>query len=175
MNSSPIVARAAAALAAGLALAACSGSTDFTVSKDFNVNSTGGVLYTYLDDVDLAAEAPDAWKHRNKIKKLELVGLDGTIQSVSSGAGTTGGGSIVLRPDGGTGSTDVVVGTWPATEPVVAPHSLSVTLSPAAVGVIEAALRGNGRFTVILTGTTVASASFVANVSLHVKLTYKVP
>jgi hypothetical protein len=168
-------AKLAAPLAAVVSLAACSGSTDFTVSKDFNVASTGGVLYTYTDDVDLAAEAPQAWKHRSKIKKLELVGLDGTIQSVSAGSGTTGGGSIVLRPDGGTGSTDVVVGTWPNTEPVVAPHSLSVTLSPEAVAVIEGALHGNGKFTVLLTGTTVASASFVANVSLHVKLTYKVP
>jgi hypothetical protein len=174
MRPAAAAARLGIALAVTASLAACSGSTDFTVSKDFSVASTGGVVYQYVEAVDLAAEAPDAWKHRSKIKKLELVGLDATIQQLFSPA-TTGGGSIVLRPDGGTGATDVVVGTWPATEPVMAPHSLSVTLSPSAVGVIENALRGNGRFSVLLTGTTVDSASFLANVSLHIKLTYKVP
>lgn len=174
----PLVApatRLAAALVAATSLAACTGHTDFTVSKDFTVNATGGVPYSYAQPVDLAAEASTAWKHRSKIKSLDLVGLDGTIQSVVSGAGTTGGGSIVLRPDGGTGATDVVVGSWPNTEPVVAPHSLAVTLDPAAVSVLEEALRGTGRFTVLFTGTTAADAVFLANVQLHLKLTYKVP
>ena len=167
--------RLAAAVAAAFSLAACTGHTDFTISKDFSVNATGGVPYSYTQAVDLAAEASSAWSHRGKIKSLDLVGLDGTIQSVMSGAGTTGGGSIVLRPDGGTGATDVVVGSWPSTEPVVAPHSLAVTLDPAAVSVLDEALRGSGRFSVLLVGTTVADAAFLANVQLHVKLTYKVP
>jgi hypothetical protein len=164
-----------AAIAGLLAVSACTGSTDFTITKTFNANATGGVAYSYEQAVDLAADAPDAWKHRKKVKSLDLVGLDGTITAANPATGVTGGGSIVLRPDGGTGSTDATVGTWPTTEPVVAMHSLSVTLSPAAVAVIENAIKGNGRFSVLLTGTTSANTVFTADVSLHLKLKFKVP
>jgi hypothetical protein len=78
------------------------------------------------------------------------------------------------RPDGGTGSTDVVVGSWP-TEPIpaTAPHTIGVVLSPAAVSVIESALAGSGKFSIIMTGATAAPVSFPADVTLHLKLKYK--
>ncbi len=163
-----------AAIAALALLAACSGTTDFTVSKTFDVVSVGGQAYSFTKDVDLQADAPDAWKHRDKIKKLELVGIDGTITAVTAGSGTTGSGSLVLRPEGGTGATDVTVGSF-QNEPVVANHSLGIALDAAAIRVIEDALHGSGRFTVLLTGTTVASAAFTVRGDLHLKLTYKVP
>jgi hypothetical protein len=165
----------AAAVGGLLLVSGCTGSTDFTITKTFNANATGGVLYTYTQAVDLASEAPDAWKHRSKVKSLDLVGLDGTITAATPPSGVTGGGSIILRPDGGTGSTDVTVGTWANSEPVVAMHSLSVTLSPSAVSVIESAIKGNGKFSVLLTGTTSANTQFTADVSLHLKLKFKVP
>ncbi len=164
-----------AALGALLFLAACSGTTDFTVKKTFDVNSAGGTaVYTSVQQVDLPADAPDAWKHRNKIKKLELVGLEAVMTNNITGVATTGSGSVLLRPDGG--GADVTVGSW-TNEAIsaAAPDSINATLTPGAVGLIEDALRSNGRFQVVFSGSTVDALHFVTDVTLHVKLTYKVP
>jgi len=155
-------------------LAACTGKTDFTITTTFHPNATGGVQYSLTAPVDMAAEAPSAWKHRDKVKSLDLVELQGTVT-----AGTplpfTGSGTIKLRPDGGTGSTDVVAGSWPAETVSGVPHSLGVTFSAAAVGVIENALEGNGKFTVLLEGSTTTNVQFDVDVTLHLKLNYKIP
>jgi hypothetical protein len=161
--------------AACLSLAACTGSTDFDVSASFYADSAGSpAVYSSTQAIDLAADAPDAWKHRDKVDSLELVGIDGTMTSGAIPAATTGSGTLTLRPDGGTGSTDVVVGTW-SSEPIpaTAPHTIGVVLSPAAVSVIQSALTGSGRFSIIMTGATAAPVSFPADVTLHLKLKYK--
>ena len=179
MNRTLSVLRIAAAGALFL-LAACSGTTDFTVTKDFTVNATGGQRFESTQAVDLAADAADAWKHRSKIKKLELVGIDGTVTSITTPAsgGFTGSGEIWLFPDGVTSSSDPAaqqLGTWPSVAVTAAPHTLSMSLSPAALAVLENALRGTGRFSVHVEGLTQQNAVFTARVALHVKLTYKVP
>ena len=155
-------------------LAACSGNTDFSISKTFHPNATGGVEYSLTAAVDMAQDAPAGWKHRDKVKSLELVEVQGTVTG-GSPIPFTGSGTILLRPDGGTGATDVVAGAWPSETVSGVPHTLGVTLSPAAVGVIETALRGNGKFTVLLEGTTTASVQFDVDVTLHLKLNYKIP
>lgn len=169
-----------AALGALALLAACSGTTDFTVTKDFVANSTAAAGYQATQAVDLAADAPDAWKHRSKIKKLELVGIDGTVTSITTPAtgGFTGNGEIWLFPDGVTSSSDPAaqqLGSWPNEAVTAAPHTLSVSLTPAAIAVLENALRTTGRFAVHVEGGTQQNALFGARVALHVKLTYKVP
>lgn len=169
-----------AALGALALLAACSGTTDFTITKDFAVSATGNQQFESTQSVDLPAAAPEAWKHRKKIKKLEAVGLDGTVTSISlpASGGFTGSGEIWLFPDGVTSTSDpaaLQLGAWPSEQVASAPHTLSVTLQPAAIEVLESALRGNGRFAVHLEGTTQQNAMFNARAALHVKLTYKVP
>jgi len=169
-----------AALGVLALLAACSGTTDFTITKDFAVTATGGQKFESTQAVDLAADAPDAWKHRSKIKKLEAVGLDGTVTSISlpTSGGFTGSGEIWLFPDGVTSSSDpaaLQLGAWPSEAVPAAPHTLSVTLQPAAIAVLESALRSTGRFAVHVEGTTQQNAVFTARAALHVKLTYKVP
>jgi hypothetical protein len=168
-----------AAIGALALLAACSGTTDFTVTKDFNASSTAAAGYEATQAVDLAADAPDAWKHRSKIKKLELVGLDGTVTSITSPAGGfTGDGEIWLFPDGVTSTSGAgaqQLGAWSSVAVTAAPHTLSVTLTPGAIAVLENALRTNGRFAVHVEGGTQQDAVFGARVALHVKLTYKVP
>jgi hypothetical protein len=161
--------------AACFSLAACTGTTDFTITESFIANSAGSpAVYSDVQAVDLASDAPDAWKHRDKVDSLELVGLDATMTASPSPGATTGSGTLSLRPDGGTGSTDVVVGTWPSEPiPASAPHSIGVTLSPAAVSVIESALTGSGKFSIVMTGATAAPVIFPADVSLHLKLKYK--
>jgi hypothetical protein len=164
-------------LAASLTLVACSGTTDFSITKSFTANSAGTpAVYSSVQLVDLPADAPTAWKHKSKIKSLDLVGLDATMTANLSGNATTGSGSLSLRPDGGTGSTDVLVGSWPSEPiPAAAPHSIGVVLSPAAVSVIEDALGGSGKFSIVMSGATAAPVRFTADVTLHLKLTYKIP
>ncbi len=159
----------------GLVLAAgCTRSTDFDITKPFDpVNSDGVSVYTYRQNVDMADEAGSAWKHRSKVKSLELVALEGTMTANYTATATTGGGSIVLSR---AGLADVTVGTW-ANEPIpsAAPHTISTTFNPAAVSLIENALHGDGLFDVTFTGSTANPISFAADVTLHLKLKYKVP
>ena len=168
-----------AAALAGLVLAAgCSGTTDFTVTADFtNVSTAAGTVYGKSVLVDLQAQAPDAWKHRKKVKSLELVGLDATATRVTA-LPMTGSGAIWIGPGSALTTSDpgvVQVGSWPSEAITGVPHSIGVTLSGASLAVIEDALKGDGRFVVFLSGTTVDAENFDATAVLHVKLKYKVP
>ena len=152
----------------------CSGSTDFTITKSFDLNSTAGVPYgPYIQNVDLAAEAGGAWKHRSKIKSLDLVGLDATMTQRTDGGGpTTGSGSIVLSRNG----VDATVGTWTDHPiPALAPDSIGVVLDAAAMSIVNDAIHGDGLFSVKLTGTTAAAVTAKVQVDLHMKMKYRVP
>jgi hypothetical protein len=162
-----------AGLGGVLLLAACSGNVDFTITKHFTADATGGTTYTDTQHVDLAADAPDGWKHRNKIKSLDLVGLDATMTQNVTGNATTGSGSIVLKRSG---FADETVGTWTGHAiPAAAPDSIGVTLKPAAMDIINDAIRNDGKFDVVFSGSTAASIKFTADVSLHLKMKFKVP
>jgi hypothetical protein len=152
----------------------CSGKTDFTITKTFSMNSTGGVWNAGTANVDLAAEAGSAWKHRDKIRSLDLVGLDATMTARSDSNGATlGSGQIVLsRADG----SSAIVGTWTNhTIPAAAPDSIGVVLNAAAVSIIDAAMHGDGLFTVAASGTTGANVNATVVVDLHLKMGYRVP
>jgi hypothetical protein len=164
-------------LAVALSLVACSGTTDFTISRSINVTSSGApASYSIVEQVDLAADAPEAWKHRSHATSIDLAAIDATITANLSGNATTATGSILLRPEGGTGANDVLVGSW-TNEPIplATPHSIGLVLSPAASAVIENALHGSGKFAVVATIATVDPVRFKADLTLHLKLTYKLP
>lgn len=163
--------------AAGLALvvgAGCTRSTEFSITKTFDpVDATAATTYTLTRDVDMASEAGDGWKHRDKVKSLELVGLDATMTANHSGVATTGSGTIVLSR---AGLANATVGTWTNHPiPANAPDSISVTMNKDAVSLIENALEGDGRFSVTLTGQTADTVSFAADVTLHLKLKFGYP
>ena len=64
------------------------------------MDSTGGVLYTSVQQIDLAVDAPDAWSHKDKVKDLSLVDVTGAVITFYSPTeGTTGSGTVWLRPD----------------------------------------------------------------------------
>lgn len=172
-----LAARATVAVASlTLLVSGCTYDTDFTIKKTVDpVSSVGGSTpFTVVRDVDLAAEAPGAWKRRDRVKSLDLVGLDATVTSVHSGGPTTGDGSIVVSRNG----TDVVVGSWTA-EPLPAaanvPHSINASFNAAAISLINQALHDDGRFSVKATGSTAAAYDFAAEVSLHLRMSYKFP
>jgi hypothetical protein len=165
----------AAAIATLALLAGCEGNIDFSVTKTFTANSAGSpATYSSVQQVDLSADASDAWDKRDKVKGITLASIEGTITGVNSGAiGTTGGGSIYLRPDGATdASSDVLIGTW-SNQPIIPATTLTVTLSPASMQIIDGALGGNGRFSVVMSGSTAAEVSFNADITLNLKLEYK--
>jgi hypothetical protein len=165
---------AVAGLALGLG-AGCSKKTDFDITKTFDpVNSEGaGKAYTYAQQVDLQAEAGSAWRHRDKVKKIEAVGLEAVMTANYSAKATSGDGSIVLSR----GPLETVtIGTWAGEQiPAIAKHSIAVSFSPRAVDLVENALKGDGKFAVEFKGSTADAVSFAADVTLHFELTYKVP
>jgi hypothetical protein len=171
------VAFAALALAAG-----CSktGDVDFTITKTYShtnnppnpVNSGGGgAAYTSNQPVNLASEAGEAWDHRDKIKSVELVGLDATMTAVNSGGPAYGNGAIRLSRGGG---TPVTVGRWTHELLQTAPHSIAVSLDGGGMSIVDDALRNDGVFDVVFTGSTDAAINFDAEVKLHIKMTYKI-
>lgn len=163
----------AAALGGLLLLAACSGNVDFSITKAFTVDSAGGTPYTATQHVDLSKDAADGWKHRSKIKSLDLVGLDATMTQNVTGTATTGSGSIVLKR---AGAGDVVVGTWKDHPiPATGPDSIGAALDPSGIALITDAIHGDGQFDMVFTGTTAAAVRFNAEVTLHLKMKFKVP
>jgi hypothetical protein len=139
------------------------------------VDSTGGVLYTSVQQIDLAVDAPDAWSHKDKVKDLSLVDVTGAVITLySPTGGTTGSGTVWLRPDTATSSSaDVSIGTY-TNQTIATGQTVIVTLAPGALTIVNDALAGNGRFKVVATGITVATASFLVEFTLHMKLNYKI-
>jgi len=173
MNRNSLVARTA--LLSGLVvLAGCSKEIDFSLPATFNVNSAGTpATYNYVQQIDLAAQAPDAWSHKDKVKDLSLVDVEGTVSYMAS-ASTTGSGTLWLRPDTATNSSqDVQVATY-TNQPIAMGQSVIVTLVPAALTIVNNALQGDGKFKVVASGTTAAAANFTVQVTLHMKLNYKI-
>jgi hypothetical protein len=174
MNRNSLVARAAV-LSGLVVLAGCSKEIDFTLPAEFTVNSTGGVAYNYVQQIDLSVDAADAWSHKDKVKDLSLVDVTGSVVTLYAPAGgTTGSGTVWLRPDTATdSSTDVSIGTY-SNQTIATGQAVIVTLVPAAMTIVNDALAGNGRFKVVATGTTAASANFLAEFILHMKMNYKI-
>jgi hypothetical protein len=171
MTRNSLAARAAA-LAGLLLLAGCSKEIDFSIPTTFTANATGGTPYTYLQQVDLSTQAADAWGHRDKVKDLSLVELEGVVQTVT--AATTGSGTIAIRPDTATTSaSDVTLGTY-TNQSIAVGRSLTITLTSGAIDIINDALQGSGRFKVVLSGTTAATTTFTTQVTLHFKMNYKI-
>ena len=164
-----------ATVSAFLLIAGCSKEIDFSIPATFTVDSTGGTPYSVVQQIDLAVDAPDAWSHKDKVKDLSLVDVEGTIIAIfSSATGNTGGGTVAIRPDTATTSaSDVVLGTY-TDQPITLGRTLTITLTPAAIDIINNALQGNGRFKVVASGSTAQDASFEVEFTLAMKLNYKI-
>ena len=168
-----LAARAALAVAFLLVAPACTRDTGFDIIQSAHVASPGGAYSLPPVAVDLSREAGAAWDHRSDIKSVRVTSTTAVASSVSTATGTTGSGSIALRPSGGTGSTDVAMGSF-TNIPLVNGTWLSAGESPAVDGAIDNALRGDGRLSFVLQGD--ATASFTADllVTVHVDVEYKI-
>ena len=151
----------------------CSGTTDFTISKTFQLDTIANQQYEVTQDVNLAQEAGTAWKHRDNIRSLDVVGVDATMteRTDSNGPSNASGTITLSRADG----TSAQLGTWTHTIAATAPDSISVTLNPYAVSIVNAAIHSDGLFTVAATATTDRNVQAKVVVDLHMKLGYRFP
>ena len=162
------------ALAAAATLAACGGTVDFDISESFNVNATG-TSWSGVQPVDLAADAPSAWKQRKHIDSIEVVSASATITAEATGnAANFGDGSAAFRPDGATdASQDVQVGTWTHL-PIAVGSTIALTPSAQLDAFLTSVLKGSGKFSVVASGSDDASpAIFTVQVHLACKLNWK--
>jgi hypothetical protein len=172
MNIRHIGTGAAGALAT-LLLGSCGG--DFTFEMDVNFEPDGtnpaSTTFSTTQAVDLTTN-PDAWKHRDKLDKVDITGTSGTCTSVAgNNLATTGSGTITFIPDGG--GTGTVVANW--TGVTIGPGStieVDMTQAGAAEAFLKSALKGTGKFSVKLDGTTDAPPHFFATVTFRVKVRY---
>jgi hypothetical protein len=160
---------------AAVALAACGGTVDFDVSRSFEVDATT-TSWSGAMPVDLAADAPAAWKQRKHIDSIQVVSADAAITVEAAGnAANLGSGTASFRPDGGPadGSQDVLVGTW-SDIPIAVGSSIALTPSAELDTFLTNVLKGSGKFSVVASGTTdTAPARFTVKVSVGAQLKWK--
>lgn len=161
--------RASLAALALVAAAGCSRDADFTVTKTFPVQTTANAYGPDAQEVDLAAEAGGAWDHRDKLRSVKLVGLTAIGKNIAP-AGVTGSGTAWVRQ----GGADQLIASW-QNVPMRDGAIVSLDSSPVLDGVLNEALKGDGRFTLILQGTSSANFTGQVEVSLHVEVEYRVP
>lgn len=156
------------ALGALLLAAGCSGKIDFEITKDFSVASTG----TYATSVQVVnlQDYPDAWKHRNKIKSVDILGADGVVTSTNAPEATGTGRLYIRRP----GGAAVLVGEA-ANHSLAQGASLTIVPSDESNAVLNDALRSDGQVETYMEGTTSQPAAFGVRATLRCRLTYKVP
>lgn len=162
---------AIAAASLGLVVvAACSFKADIVLTRSFtDVTVTNGT-YDRAAQVDLAAEAPGAWKRRSNVKSLDLVAIEAAMTNNHTHVSVPVSGELYLERNG----TIVHVGTWSKTIAANAPDSIAVTMPESGNALILDALRGDGKFTVRATATTAGSIDIDVTVTLHVGINYDV-
>jgi hypothetical protein len=158
---------AAASLA--LVVVACNFNGDFFITKNFTLTANNGT-YAVTKSVDLAKEAPGAWKRRSDLKSLDVVAVVATVETMRAGANVPVTGTLVLQR---AGLADVT-GTWSHTLAATAPDSLSITLPPEADALVMDAIRGDGKFDIKATATTAGNIDIDVKVVLQVGIKYHV-
>lgn len=165
-----LASRAAVAALALVAVSACSFKADFFLTRTFNhVAAASGSTFTGSYPVDLAAEAPGAWKRRGDVKSLDLVGVDATMLVNHLGTSSPASGEVYLDR----GATTVHVGTWSHTISATAPDTIVLTMPESGNALVMDALKDDGKFTVRATATTTGAIDMDVKVDLHIGINYK--
>jgi hypothetical protein len=151
-------------------VAACAFKADFFVTRTFrNVVASAGSTFTGTYEIDLASEAPGAWKRRGDVKSLDLVGVEATVIANRAPASAPASGEVWLDR----GATHVKVGAWTHTISTTVPDSITVTMPESGNALIMDALRNDGKFTVRATATTTGAIDMDVKVVLHVGVNYE--
>jgi len=152
-----------------LALAACGGTVDFSISRTLDVDTdvnSGQVSDSY----DLSTEAGNAWSERSHIDSVSVRGASATVTAVGpDNQAQTESGTVWLLPDGVTDVSDpraVEAGSW-NDQPVTVGHVVTLTPSPRLDDLVTSALRGSGRLGLVATGD---GGGLRLQVTLHVEI-----
>jgi hypothetical protein len=166
-------------LALGIAtvgvIAACTVNLSFTYPKN-------GVTVVIQDKtsvnqaipIDLSTQS-EVSAHKNNVKDLTLDSLVAAVTAVTPGTGTgvTITGKMWLRPDGATdASKDVLVGALNAV-PVTVGSKVHLAGSPALDALVLSTIKGSGRATALIIGTSTDTATFTLDLALHLSMSYE--
>jgi hypothetical protein len=161
-------------IAAVGAVAACVVNLSFTYPKD-------GVIVAITDQtsvnqaipLDLSTQA-EVQAHKANVQDLTLDSLDATVTAVTSGSGVIINGNMKLRPDGGPadGSKDVQVGTL-TNVAVTVGTKVHLAGSPALDALVLSTIKGSGKATAVIIGTSSGQANFTLDLALHLSMAYQ--
>ena len=166
-----------ATLLAGLA--ACAINLDFDMPQTEQVDASGATAFMQVYAVDLSQQ-PAVQQHKDSVQSLGLNSADLSITSVNTNGGTntvqTITGVFCLRADGAPadGSQDVLIGQL-SNFRILPSTSLHLNGSPALDALLLAAVKGSGKFSVVVNVMHVeggTEAHFVIQATLHAALGY---
>jgi hypothetical protein len=164
------------ALLGAAGLAACVVSVDFSMNKDLVVDTAGGVTsVAQVVPVDLTSYK-EIQDHKGNVDHLNFNSADLTITEVRAGNRSTKvSGKVALRASGAAadGSQDVQV--TQLTNFVIAQGSkLHVQGNSTLDKFLMDTLKGDGKFSVVVSGTTDGEAHFTLNAKVNASLGYGV-
>ena len=170
----PKLTRLVLGVAAAGAVAACAINLSFTYPKNGVVVSiTDQTTVNQAIPLDLSTQA-EVQAHKANLQDLTLDSLDATVTAVTSGGGVTINGNMKLRPDGGPsdGSKDVQVGTLTNVSVAVG-TKVHLTGSPALDALVLSTIKGSGKATAVIVGTSSGPANFTLDLALHLSMAYQ--
>jgi hypothetical protein len=178
MLTTNVRARLALPIALVLGLAGCVINLNFDIPRSFQIDvpvANGTFSQTFPVDFSQQAEIQ---QHKGSIDSLSFESLDLTVTQVNTSLGTNTltalSGTVSLRPDGATdASMDVLVGTL-TNFPITLNSTVNLKGSPALDAFLLQAVKGTGKFSIIVTGTPASGnqAHFVLLSTLHAGLGY---
>jgi hypothetical protein len=156
-----------------LAVAACAVDIAFDMTKDFAVDSAGAGSINSVVAVDLL-QYKEVQDHKANVQALRLDSVDAKITTVATNnKATTVSGTMSLRPSGAAdASQDVAVGTL-TNVAIAVGTTVHLPGSPALDAFLLKQLKGDGKFSAIISGTVVGGeAHLTLNAVLHSSMSY---
>lgn len=164
------------ALLGAAGLAACVVSVDFSMDKNLIIDTAAGITsVAQVVPVDLGSYK-EIQEHKSNVDHLNFNSADLTVTEVRAGNHATAvSGKVALRASTAPadGSQDVQV-TQLNNFAIATGVKLTVKGSPALDAFLMNALKGDGKFSVVVSGTTDGEAHFTLNSKVNASLGYGV-
>lgn len=166
--------RNALAAASLATLAACVVNISFQMDKTFAVKSDPSAPTTIAQTqaVNLL-DYKDVADHRDNIKSLDLDYAEAKVTAITAGSNTATkvSGTLKLRKTAADTAHDVVVGTL-TNVPVTVGSTTRLNGTPALDQFLMDALKGDGKFIVVIDGTVDGQADLTLDVQMHASVGY---
>ncbi|MBS2021406.1 MAG: hypothetical protein JST92_03285 [Deltaproteobacteria bacterium] len=174
MTRTSRIARTAAGLLILGAAVACTFNITFDQDKSITVDANGTAL-SQVQAIDLSTQ-PDVQAHKANVKSLDLNQAILTITAVDAlNTWATVTGSVALRPDGLTDSSqDVAVGSL-TNFAITQGNTVTLQGSTALDAFVLNAVKGTGKFQIVITGSTTGGqvGKFTIDAKLKLAMEYE--